>query len=266
LSGLDIALWDLRGKQQDRPVYELLGGAVRRFPAYASLFRLGEPELAAEAASAARSQGFVAAKLHDSRAEVVAAARAACGASFPLAADFSCACLECAEALERIRPLEEFDPLWIEEPVWPPDDESGLLGAVRRRVHVPLAAGESELNPLSLARLAASGAVDVIQPSVTKIGGISGVLEFFRAADVSAVKVVPHSFYLGPGLLATLHLAALLPDDTMIEWMTAEPEARILGDTLRPEAGLLALPAGAGLGLDPDPDVVAAYRTTGSAP
>ena len=85
----------------------------------------------------------------------------------------------------------------------------------------------------------------------------------FPIAAVHNVPVVPHSFYDGPGVLAAIHAtAALGTADAMIEWRHLDLEARIFGDALVPERGRVKVPEGPGLGLDPDPDVIRAYRRT----
>ena len=121
LSGLDIALWDLRGKLEGVPVSTLLGGRRHdRVPAYASLLQyygdLGHVRRNVERALAA---GFGEIKLHERTAAAAVVARAAMGNSVPLMVDTNCAWLPC-EAEEAIRAFAPVRPLWIEEPIWPP--------------------------------------------------------------------------------------------------------------------------------------------------
>jgi L-alanine-DL-glutamate epimerase-like enolase superfamily enzyme len=95
------------------------------------------------------------------------------------------------------------------EPVWPPEDITGLARV--RRAGIPISAGENAAGDGELIQLMASGAVDIVQPSVCKVGGISAMLRLFALAHQYPVRVIPHCFYYGAGMLATAHLVALLP-------------------------------------------------------
>lgn len=259
LSGLDIALWDLAGKLQDRPIHQLLGeGGRTRFPAYASLFRYDDPDIAAETAARAVGEGFGAIKLHETAEPSIRAVREASGDDISIATDVNCRWTH-DQAVAQIHAFERHDLAWVEEPLWPPDDQDALA-RLRREVAVPLAAGESEANATTLRRLAASDAVDILQPSVIKFGGIT---EFRKLLDgvVDERRIVPHSYYWGPGLLATLQMASHLPD-TVIECIYADPDAQVFGDEVGPADGTIGIPDGPGLGADPDPDFIAAFRTT----
>jgi len=102
--------------------------------------------------------------------------------------------------------------------------------------------------------------VDYAQPSVTKIGGVTEMMRIAGLARDRGVKLVPHSPYFGPGLLATLHMAAAFEHESMIEYSFADLGANPLGDAIAVRDGRIALPRGPGLGRDPDPDIVARYR------
>ncbi|MBW8270413.1 mandelate racemase/muconate lactonizing enzyme family protein [Caldovatus aquaticus] len=259
LSGLEIALWDIAGKAAGRPLHALLGGARReRLPAYASLPRYADPAAVARVGAAAVARGYRAVKLHETGIEQVRAARAAIGGEVALMLDANCA-WSVAEALERAARLRPFGLHWLEEPVWPPEDHAGLA-RVRREGGVRTAAGENAASPTECAAMMAAGAVDVIQPSVTKIGGVAAWLEVARAARAQGVAVVPHSPYFGPGFLATLHLCATLAEEVRVERMDFDLPANPFGATIVPREGWLSVPQGPGLGADPDPEIIARYR------
>jgi L-alanine-DL-glutamate epimerase-like enolase superfamily enzyme len=175
LSGLDIALWDLRAKLEGVPLYTLLGGARRlRIPAYASLLQYnGDTALVRRNAAKARAMGYTQVKLHERTAQAVLAARVEIGPEVPLMLDTNCAWdLEGATAaLEQMR---EADLFWIEEPLWPPEDYDALR-QLRDRSKVPTAVGENAASLVDLLRIVHTGAADWVQPSVLKCGGLTAL-------------------------------------------------------------------------------------------
>src|SRR5262245_54438582 len=172
ISGIEIALWDLLGKARGAPVYELLGGAIRpRLPAYASLLRYDSPGDVARACRHFVAQGFRMLKLHQTDVESVRAAREAVGDRVELMLDTNCPWSP-ADAIAIARALAPHRLLWLEEPVWPPEDYRGLAD-VRRASAVPIALGENESTLFGFREIIACGAADILQPSVTKVGGIS---------------------------------------------------------------------------------------------
>lgn len=106
-----------------------------------------------------------------------------------------------------------------------------------------------------------AGAVSHAQPSVTKVGGITEFLKVVRLADERGVKLMPHSPYFGPGLLATLHLLSLRDDATFVEIFYMKREACLWRGRIEPDAnGNVAVPDGAGLGYEPDRGVMQRYK------
>src|SRR6266446_2859358 len=149
---------------------------------------------------------------------------------------------------------------WLEEPLWPPENFDGLA-ELRRTSGIPIAAGENVYTLMDFERLLAAKAVDFVQPSPAKMGGISELRKIFPLAAVHNIPVMPHSFYDGPGLLAAIHAtAALGTADSMIEWRWFDLEAKIYRGKLSPQAVRISVPQGPGLGIDPDPDVIRTYR------
>ena len=260
VSALDLALWDLAGKRDGLPVAQLLGGSDRtHVPAYASLFRLADPGLVAAVSAEAVSRGYREVKLHEVLTANVAAARTAVGDDVGLTVDVNCAWNR-GEAVEQARALRPYAITWLEEPVWPPEDCAGLR-AVREEGGVAVAAGENAGTPADFAALAGTARCDFVQPSVTKCGGISAFLQAAELAERQGSRIAPHSPYFGPGLLATLQLAALLPDVRSVEHLYARLEAPLFGDVAVPGPdGRFGVPAGPGLGADLDPDVLRRYR------
>lgn len=262
LSGLDIALWDIAGKVAGKPVWQLLGGTPGRgtVTAYASLFRLGTPELVGRVAAKAVERGYRHVKLHEHSREAVAAARAAIGPDVSLMVDTNCHWDSADAVIGACREFEPYNLAWLEEPLYPADSYD-IMAAIRRAVRVPLAAGENLGNLNDLRWLAAAGGVDVIQPSVAKIGGITETWKAMaHVGQCAGIRAVPHSPFLGPALMATVHIIAALGGDILCEHRFCDLEASPLGETVVARDGCLAVPDAPGLGFAVDEGVLRKYR------
>jgi len=250
ISAIDIALWDLAAQRAGQPLHALLGRAARpRVEAYASLLRYGVAEDVARNVRAALGRGYRSIKLHEIDLDCIRAARAAAPDDVPIMLDINCAWGSVAEAVEFGRAVAGMNIAWVEEPVWPPEDFEAM-SRVRAAGHTPIAAGENIGAPEEFGRFIAAGAMDVAQPSVTKIGGLTGMRQV--AALAGATAVVPHSPYFGPGLLATLHWLAGCETPQPLEIYFADLEAAPYGQALDPLDGFVAVPTAPGLGLLPD--------------
>lgn len=261
LSGLEIALWDIVGKVAGQPVWQLLGGTRKEtIPAYASLFRIGTPELVARVAGKAVERGYESVKLHEHSIEAVAAARAAIGPGVALMVDTNCTWDSLDNVVAFCKEVEPYNLAWLEEPLYPADAYDDLA-AIRKTVKVPIAAGENLGNYNDLRAITAARAVDVLQPSVCKMGGITDLWRAISyAAHYSDVRVVPHSPFLGPALVAAIHLIAAMPNEVACEHRFCDLEASPLGDAVVSKNGRLPVPQGPGLGFEVDETVIAKYR------
>lgn len=217
LSGVDIALWDLRGKLEGVPVCALLGGAKRtKIPAYGSLLQYyGNVDDIRRNVERTVGAGFSQVKLHERTVEAVEAAREVVGASTPLMVDTNCAWAQ-DEAIRVIRELASFQPLWIEEPIWPPEDHHALQ-QVKAATRVALAVGENATSRSEFAQLLKIGAVDYLQPSAIKSGGVTILRDVSRACSGTLTRFSPQSAFFGPGFLATLHVLAAHATDVVAE-------------------------------------------------
>jgi len=261
LSGLDIALWDLAGKAANLPLHRLLGGAVRtEIPGYASLFRYSDPEVVAERTQAALAEGYRYVKLHEIREPEIAAARDAAGPDIPIMVDCNCPWTP-AQARDMASRLRPYDLFWLEEPIFPPEDFRALA-RLRTETGVPLAAGENACTAFQFQEMFTAGAVDYAQPSVTKVGGITEFRKVAALAETDGVALMPHAPYFGPGFLASLQLMAALPRSGLAEWFYLDREACLYGESIAPRGGVFHLPAGPGLGAEPNLDVIRDYRAT----
>jgi L-alanine-DL-glutamate epimerase-like enolase superfamily enzyme len=256
ISGVDIALWDIAGKAAGLPLYRLLGGARRkRIPAYASLFHYTDPEVVAERCHAAVAQGFRHVKLHERAEREVRAAREALGEHIALMIDTNCPWtpLQARAMAER---FALYDPYWLEEPIFPPEDFDSLA-QLQAEIGIPLAAGENACTAFQFQQMIEAGAATFLQPSVTKVGGVTEFRKILALAETQGTAVAPHCPYFGPGLLASLHLLATMPDESLAEhFFYKSMTAHYFGDATKPVDGHIAVPEGPGLGHDPDPDVI----------
>ena len=259
ISAVDIALWDIAGKAAGQPLYRLLGGGVADLACYASMVRYSDPALVRRSVRQAIEAGFGALKLHEIELPAIRAAREEAGPEVALMVDVNCP-WTLNEATSIAKKLEAIDLKWLEEPLWPPENFDGLA-ELRRTSGIPIAAGENIYTLMDFERLLKAGAVDFVQPSPAKMGGVSELRKIFTLAAVHNVPVMPHSFYDGPGLLAAIHAtAALGTPDSMIEWRLFDLEASTYGDAFAPKHGRISVPQGPGLGIDPDPDIIRRYR------
>ena len=227
-------------------------------PCYASLIRYTDPKLVAANVERALGQGFRHIKLHEIEIAPTRAARESAGDGVDLMLDVNCP-WSVREALDMAHKLQPFNLRWLEEPVWPPENCAGLA-AVRAGGGIPVAAGENAATLLQFQELFEAHAVDFVQPSPTKMGGVTELRKLFALAAVSNVTVMPHTFYDGPGLLAGVHVNAALGQGSLVEWRYFDLEARLYGDAVLPNEGSLAVPQGPGLGVEPDPEVIRRYR------
>lgn len=257
LSAIDIALWDLAAKRAGQPLFRLLGGQSRPIELYASLMRYnGVRDTIARNAARAEAAGFNWIKLHEATVPAFLAARQAVRPETRIMLDVNCPwALDEARAIAREIGPHDFH--WLEEPIWPPEDFDSL--AATRAEGVAIAAGENICTLQDFRRLFGARAVDYVQPSVIKVGGITPMLRIAALAELHAVRVVPHCFYWGPGYLASAHLIATLarpiPLETAFITLEAAPHA-----LFNPDRATLTLPETPGLGFEPDMAVMERYR------
>ena len=253
LSAFDIALWDLAAQRAGQPLFRLLGGGEPRVKLYASLMPYGgDAEAIARNCRRASDAGFAMVKLHEKTVPAFMAGREALDASIPLALDVNCP-WTVDEALGIARAIKGKGFRWLEEPVFPPEDFAGLARV--RREGVAIAGGENIGSLEEFRRAFQAKALDVAQPSVTKIGGITEIRRVIALAAEHGITVMPHCFYWGPGYLATAHLAAAMKPSPPVE-------TPFIGFERRPHLlfgigkGELTLNETPGLGFEPDWDVL----------
>ncbi len=261
ISGLDIALWDIRGKLEGVSVSKLLGGAKRkRVETYASLLQYnGVLEHVKRNTERALEQGYRHIKLHEKTAEAVAASRAVAGPDIPIMVDTNCAWLP-GEANGPVAAMGASKPFWVEEPIWPPEDFESLA-ALRKATGVPLAMGENATGVLDFRKMVAAGATDFVQPSIVKIGGLTNLWQVATEAEKAGVTCVPHAFFFGPGYLATLHAIACKERDAPLERLFADVAFTAYSKTVPNVNGAVEVPEDRpGLGADPEDELISRFR------
>jgi L-rhamnonate dehydratase len=224
LSGVDLALWDLRGKAERRPVVELLGGSAdRAIPVYHTAWDTIAPELAGQ---------FRAFKLHvgadrvGAVARAVEQARAAVGPDCPLMVD-AWMKWDVPTTLAVAERIAGFRVGWIEEPL-SPDDLAGYA-ELRDRCPLPIAGGEHEFTALGFAPLIEGRLHQVLQPDVCWCGGLTELVKIYRLARAAGLRVCPHR---GAEVWALHALAALDPEPLAeagrpwLTWVRGQPPVR----------------------------------------
>lgn len=262
ISGVDIALWDIAAKRANMSLVQMLGGMTKRdIPTYASLVRYAEPSQVQTVTERALSEGYEAIKLHQIDVESLRLARDVAGEDIPLMMDINCAWMP-EEAMEMAQLFTPEEPYWLEEPLWPPEDFEGLaqLGS---QSGIPIATGENACTVFQFRQMIEAGAATFIQPSVTKVGGITEWRKIAALAESYNVSLAPHSPYFGPGLLATAHLVAATPRAMWLEYFYTRPEASVFKGFPEVTNGAFPLPDGPGIGLEIDPEVINRYREAG---
>jgi len=259
LAGLDIALWDIRGKLAGVPVSTLLGGAKRkRVECYASLLQYsGNAEYIKRNTARALERGFRYIKLHERTAAAVAAAREVTGPDIPLMVDTNCA-WTLAEAEVAVTAMAPSKPYWVEEPIYPPEDFESLA-KLRAATGVPMGIGENGTNLREFRRMVTIGKADFIQPAMVKLG-ITHMARVAAEVEQLGAICVPNAFYIGPAFLAVLHCVAVKEKDSPLERMFADFGATPFAKTVPVINGGVEVPQGPGLGADPEEDLIARFR------
>ena len=267
LSGIDLALWDLRGKAVGWPLYKLLGGSARAVPAYAGGVSLGyaEPAALVDEVAPLVEAGYRAVKLRvgDTVAadlSRVAAVRVACGDDLTILADANTA-YTLADARRAMPGLDALGVGWLEEPFPSHDHRSYATAATFAAM--PLAAGENTYTRFEFSRLVEDGAVRILQPDLSKSGGVTEVARIAALAGTWKLPVHPHTSATGLNMAATIHLlssvdnagsfeADVSHDNAFRDELTSPPFTLGADGCVRP----LEAP---GLGVAVDDDFLAAH-------
>jgi D-galactarolactone cycloisomerase len=272
ISGIDIALWDILGKVTGQPVGRLLGGRYReRVLPYASLL-MQEPAPLAEHLQAVKAQGFRAFKIgwgpfgrrnNQLDEQIVRAAREAVGSESMLMVDAGGSDAFWSQgykwALRTADMLAEHGVDWFEEALRPDSLEDYAL--LRKNARLPISGGEVLTRRQSFIPWLEAGAFDIVQPDVTKVGGISEERRIAWMAHDHGVRFIPHGWNTALGLAADLHLTSASQDTGIVEYLTGSP---FIDDIVQTpwkldSDGMLPIPDGPGLGISINLDAVERY-------
>jgi L-rhamnonate dehydratase len=286
MGALDMALWDLRGKAEGKPCWQLLGGSVNTaITPYASLLPEGDDldtytRVLVERAVKAKQLGFRAVKLEvcikgpyshnslqieDDReiAKIVRACREAIGPDMTVMVDVAYCWRDWKEALRAVEMFADQDIYFIETPL-PSDDIEGYAKMVTASP-VRIAAGEWLNTRFEFRELMDRNALDVVQPDVGRVGGLTEARRVAMVARDRGLTVVPHCWKSAIGIAASAHLAAVSPTCTFIEFLPPElSDSALRKDLCSVELpmvnGRIPLPTEPGLGIKVSEDALATYR------
>lgn len=289
MSALEMACWDIVGKEANQPVYKLLGGQVHeKLRAYTYIYpRPGDqsdvyhdPDLAAERAQLYLDMGFTALKFDpagpytafdgrqlsldalDLSERFCKALRAAVGNRADLLFGTH-GQMTAAGAIRLAKRLEPYDPLWLEEPI--PPDAPEEMAKVARATSIPIATGERLTTKYDFARLLDCGAAAILQMNLGRVGGLLEAKKIAGMAEVRHVQIAPH-LYCGPVVgAANVQLATCSPNFLILESIEdwGGFHAQILKQGIRFEQGHVIPPTAPGLGIELDEDVARAHPYTG---
>jgi 2-dehydro-3-deoxyphosphogalactonate aldolase len=289
LSGIEMACWDIIGKELNKPVHDLLGGRVRDvLRSYTYLYPkegdeadvYHDPELAAERAAEYVALGFTAVKIDpvlpksafdprqlslkelESAEHYVASIREAVGTDCDILFGTH-GQMTTSSAIRLARRLERFDPLWLEEPV-PPENVT-QMAEVARATSIPVATGERLTTKYEFARVLEKRAASILQMALGRVGGILEAKKIAGMAEAHYAQIAPH-LYCGPVEgAANIQLDACSPNfliqEGILTW--GDFHAEILKEPIVWEDGYIVVPDKPGLGVELDEEVAARHPYTG---
>jgi D-galactarolactone cycloisomerase len=272
ISGIDMALWDVLGKATGQPAGRLLGGRYReKVRPYASLL-MREPERMSDELLPVKAQGFRAFKIgwgpfgKSSSAvdeAIVRASRDAVGPDSLLMVDAGASDAFWPKnykwALRTAEMLADYDVAWFEEPLAPDALEDFV--ALRRSAKVPIAGGEVLTRRQSFQPWLEAGAFDIVQPDVTKVGGLSEQRRIAWMAREHGIRFIPHGWNTAVGLASDLQTASAFADTDLVEYLSGSPfiDELVVGGWSLDAEGMLAIPDGPGFGIEIDQDALSRF-------
>lgn len=269
MSGIDIALWDIKGKALGLPVWKLLGGGFhRQIRPYASSLWGPTPAATRELAQRYLDRGFTAVKFgwdpmgQDEETDIalVREARKGLGDGPDLLVDAGLV-WDAKTAIQRARAFEQHNIFWLEEPLLP-DDYDGYR-KLSEAVDVRIAAGEEESSRLSFVELMDRGKIDIVQVDLTRVGGFTEAMKVASLAVDRGLPVVNHGFTTYINVAAALHFLNSIPNSFILEFVAEEETTlrdEITKQRIVAKDGMLDIPQEPGLGVELNDEAIAKYR------
>ena len=268
LSAIDIALWDIKGKRLDVPIFDLMGGKTRdrvRCYMHVGSGDFGSADDLAKDALNAVKQGFTAVRftpfpsdyyLHKSYSEWadeavnrVAAVRETVGSDVDICVEIHRQ-MNPAESIALGRRLEEFNPFFYEDPMLP--DSPATMGEVAAKCNIPIATGERFTTIFEYQQLLEANAASYVRPDLCLCGGLSGCKKVAAMAEAHHVKVIPHNPLSPISTAACVQLDACIPNFALQEYTgeSEPPKSELLVKPLELKEGYITVPDGPGLGVE----------------
>lgn len=272
MGGIDMALWDIKGKALGLPVWKLLGGGFHsKIRAYASTLFGDTPQETRERGQRFVDKGFSAVKfgwgpLGQSEKldlALVRSAREGVGEDTDLMIDAGL-CYDTKTAMQRARQFEPYRPYWFEEPL-KPDNYDGYR-RLAESTSMRIAAGEEESDRLSYLDLMDKGKIDIVQVDLTRCGGFTEAMKIASLAADRGLPVVNHGFTTYINIASALHFLASIPNSFILEYVVEEGTVlrdEISTQDIKLEDGWVYVPNGPGLGVTLNEEGIARYRKIG---
>lgn len=266
MAGIDLALWDIKGKALQQPIYKLLGGAERKqIQAYASHMFEFTPEETGRRAAESVEQGFKAVKFGwepmgpdpDLDVALVRAIREAVGHSVDVLIDAGLA-WDAKTAIQRCQLFEPYNIFWLEEPLHP--DHLRGYATLAEAVTTRIAAGEEEATLAGFLRLMDEGRIDIVQIDMTRTG-LTQAMKIAAAAQQRGLPCINHNFTTDINVAASLHFLCSIPNAFIMEYCVQPSElSRSLAKNPIPIVdGMASVPEEPGLGVEPNPAIIEKY-------
>lgn len=269
MSGIDIALWDIKGKALGLPIWKLLGGGFhKKIRPYASSLFGATPDETRDRAQRFRDRGFSAVKFgwdpmgQDEKTDValVREARRGLGDDGDLLIDAGLV-WDAKTAIQRARAFSEYNIFWLEEPLLP-DDYDGYR-KLSEATEVRIAAGEEESNRQSFLDLMDRGKIDIVQVDLTRVGGFTEAMKVASLAVDRGLPVVNHGFTTFINVAAALHFLNSIPNSFILEFVVEEETTLrdyITKQRIVAKDGMLEISDAPGLGIELDEEAIEKYR------